>query len=278
MKIKFLRPYLGSFLLHAFIIFLLFYVKPLSVKTEPESKTEILILENKPGSPQGSRGSTIGKKSHAKIPRAFLPKWDTNYLSGLTVASGQGGRTGILMPFGHGSGDLGKLAQFTIYDVLYKNIDELLVFPSVLAANKMEGVVNVQTFLKDSGEIDWEKFKITGGNEYFQIYILRVLKTVFARPLRQEYRKRIPTALPLDMSFSFVIGENGEKIVNDRKKFIMGHVLGFYKNSHQSMMQWKFGPLMGMLPLPSVNVNLGWIYDKIQGDDPLAKFMSENKL
>lgn len=275
---------LASLAIHTLLAALLLFTKPTThFNSDTITPTDITITIKSFNEPQALGTSTQTKQNFPSkqvvgvIPKAFVPRWDTNYLTGLAVKSGAG-TAGLLMPFGHGSGDLGKLEQFSIYDLLYRNIDELLVFPSVLAENNFEGTVNVQTILKSSGEIDWSSFKISGANEYFQIYILRVLKTIFAQPLRPEYKRHLKETQPLDMSFTFALKENGEKTYNDKNRFIMGHVLAFHKYSHQSSMQWKFGPLYGIFPLPYVNLNIGWIIKKINSNDPLAQFMSSNKL
>lgn len=42
-------------------------------------------------------------------------------------------------------------------------------------------------------------------------------------------------------------------------KKIVGNVLLFYRQSHQSRMQWGLGPFKGMFPLPIVQLNDRWL-------------------
>lgn len=66
-----------------------------------------------------------------------------------------------------------------------------------------------------------------------------------------------------------------EELIRRNQK-IIGNVLLFYRNSHQSIAEWHLGPFRGMFPIPWVNVDFDWIienFDKhVNEKDPVKEF------
>lgn len=278
-----------SLFFHASCVGLVYF--PFPQQSRDKTKIEFEVKNNRNLNVGSVTKSAIFQKkvkskvtSKKTIPAKFIPSWyDLSHSKDLLGVTGSSDSNnleslGVLKGFGYGSNDLSKLSDFGIYDYIYRTIESTLVYPWILADKKMEAVVNIQTRILSSGSLDWQNLKVSGGTVYFQVYVLRILKTVFNK-FPAEYSKQLKKPIPLDLSFTFKISENGEKQISQQKQFIMGQVIAFHRVSHQSMAQWKLGPLSGLFPLPYVNLDLSKLFSLFSKEqDPLLKHILENQL
>ncbi len=180
----------------------------------------------------------------------------------------------VASPWGSGAGTFERIAEFNLYQELYRNVDGYLSYPGVLARNKIMGTVNARLVLEDKGSCDWKKTKIQGHNAYLELYVLDLLKKVCLSNYKRFTRDRLLTNI--DLSFQFDISENNDLEVIEKKKFIVGNTLMFYRNSHRSITEWELGPFKGVFPVPTVYLNLPWIQENwdrlVNNKDPMQEF------
>lgn len=83
------------------------------------------------------------------------------------------------------------------------------------------------------------------------------------------------------MSFHFSISEEPttDELIQQNQK-VMGNVLLFFRNSHQSIAEWHIGPFTGVFPLPMVSVDFGWLQENfdryVNHREPLKEFLREH--
>lgn len=226
-----------------------------------------------------------GKKANRDAGReAYFPKYQYGQF-GSTGQSFDDAENYRLNPlrdnpqaeWGAGSGTFERIEEFSLMSVLYQKIDGSLSYPGVLARNRIMGTVNARLVFGQQGNCDWKHTQIRGTQAYLQLYVMDVLKRVCTANYSKHLGKREITNV--DLSFKFDINENNDWERVASEKVIIGNTLLFYRNSHQSIAEWEFGPFKGMFPVPTIYLNIPWIqenWDRIVNQrDPLKEFKKQ---
>lgn len=112
---------------------------------------------------------------------------------------------------------------------------------------------------------------------YLQLYALDLLKRVCLQNFKTMLGSREQTVA--DLSFQFDINENNDPDRIAAQKIVIGNVLHFYRNSHQSIMKWELGSFRGMFPVPMAYLNIPWIQENweriVDKKDPLVEFKKQ---
>lgn len=177
--------------------------------------------------------------------------------------------------WGAGGGTFERIQELSLMKRFHEKIDALLFYPGILARQKVSGIINVRIVLNQAGDCDWHLTKINGADPHLRFYILHVLKQTCDENYKKYLRDRVTTNV--DMSFDFSISEQPttDELIKQNQK-ILGNVLFFFRNSHQSVAEWHLGPFTGMFPIPVVSVDFMWLqenFDKyVNHKDPLKEF------
>jgi len=161
-----------------------------------------------------------------------------------------------------------------------EKVDNLLFYPSILARHGVNGTVNSRIVLDRDGTCNWSLTKIESADPHLRIFILHLLKKVCDENYKKYIGQRVQTNL--DMSFAFSISEKPttDELVRQNQK-ILGNVLLFFRNSHQSVAEWHLGPFAGMFPIPIINVDFEWLFENfdryVDHKDPLKEFRPTNE-
>ena len=271
--------FVTSFAIHICLLLLLSQWKGVEPAATISSTLDVTILQGrKSGRPTLKEAkSTKAQSSVASDLNRFMMSTNYSHRGRVGIESEKDGGLGEgVMPFGFESGNLKRLEFFSIYERIYRAIEGNLVYPSVLASEKIEGTVLVQFLILKDGRVDWRSLKISG-NRYLKIYIVRLLLGMFQSPLPTEAVRQLEKPLPVDLIFDFRITESDDPSLKKQREFVMGQVLAFYRNFQHSSLQWKIGPLSGLFPLPVVNLDiLGLIKSIADPSDPLAEFVAND--
>lgn len=222
--------------------------------------------ESKPGG--GSRAAK-GKLAQRGLVHKIL---SDHYSSDGSFASGKGPRRqregtwdegGYTkdddpnVAWGAGGGTFERIQDFTLMNHFHAKVDGLLFFPAVLSRHKVSGFVNTRVVLNRDGNCDWHLTKINAADPHLRIYILHLLKKVCDESFKPYMGGRINTNI--DMTFQFSISEEPttEELIKKNQK-ILGNVLFFFRNDHQSVAEWHLGPFTGLFPIPMVNLDFDW--------------------
>jgi len=180
-------------------------------------------------------------------------------------------------PWGQGAETFERIEDFTLFKAIYDRVDSSLSYPSVLSRHKIQGTVNTRFVLNQLGECDWKYTQIKGKEPYLQLYVLDLLKRVCDENFKRYVRDRVVTNV--DISFQFAISENGDESYAKEHQALIGNTMAFYRNSHQSVLEWELGPFKGMFPVPAVYLNIPWIQENWErlynGKDALKEFKKE---
>lgn len=180
-------------------------------------------------------------------------------------------------PWGQGAETFERIEDYTLFKTLFSRIDSSLSYPAVLARNKIQGTVNARFVLNKKGECDWKYTQILGKEPYLQLYVLDLLKRVCSENFKRYVRDRELTNV--DMSFQFAISENGDKQYEKERQILVGNTMAFFRNNHQSILEWELGPFRGMFPVPAVYLNMPWIIENwerlVHNKDPIKEFKKE---
>lgn len=177
--------------------------------------------------------------------------------------------------WGAGGGTFERIQDFSLMSRLHAKVDALLFYPGVLARHEISGFVNARIIFNQEGDCEWERTKINAAEPYLRVYILHLLKKVCDENYKNNLGGRVSTNV--DMTFQFSISEQPttEELIRQNQK-ILGNVLFFFRNSHQSVAEWHLGPLTGVFPLPFVNVDFEWVFENfdkyVNHKDPLQEF------
>ncbi|MBX7231185.1 MAG: hypothetical protein K1X29_03770 [Bdellovibrionales bacterium] len=172
----------------------------------------------------------------------------------------QGSSEGFsVQPWGSDSSDFQKIGQFDFMNEIFYEINNLLDYPSILAQNKIQGSVHSSLIITPKGQCDWKSTRIISGQVYLRVYTLDLLKKLCLKnfPRASRFEKNIQ----VDLSFLFTIWESNDPSIKKDQSRILGNMLMFYRNSHQSRTQWKLGPFTGMFPIPIVAIDFGWLQE-----------------
>jgi len=277
------RFILVSVLIHAFLVFLLWKSPSTSRPHKKEIHVEITqkpieISGIRTGKSHGKNRSTSNQNTSLGETAKFFPK----YTFEPEMMTNSNGDTYLAHPetdnpnaeWGSGSASFGRIKDYSFFNKLYEQIDGSLSYPSVLARNKIKGVINSRIVFNADGNCDWRRTKIHGQEAYLSLYILDVLKNVCKMNFKKFLHER--TITNADLSFHFDITEGVKKDRLDEGKMIVGNTLLFYRNSQQSIAEWEVGPLKGMFPVPMIYLNIPWIQENwerlINNKDPLREF------
>ncbi|MBS1969425.1 MAG: hypothetical protein JSU04_03925 [Bdellovibrionales bacterium] len=177
--------------------------------------------------------------------------------------------------WGAGGGTFERIQDFSLMKRFHAKVDALLFYPGVLARHQISGFVNARIVLNQKGDCDWRLTKIRAADPYLRVYILHLLKKVCDENYKNYLGGRVMTNV--DMTFQFSISEQPttDELIQQNQK-ILGNVLFFFRNSHQSVAEWHLGPLTGVFPLPFVNVDFAWVFENfdkyVNHKDPLQEF------
>jgi len=161
--------------------------------------------------------------------------------------------------WGQGSAEFKRLEDLGLMNRIYEHTEQALYYPGILARHKIEGIVNARLVIAEQGLCDWHETIISSTNPHLRIFILSVLKEVCSQNFKPYLRGRKLTNI--DFSFEFELTEHDDSKLIESKNKIIGNVLMFYRNSHQSVTEWHLGPLMGLFPIPAVAVDFGWLQE-----------------
>ncbi len=179
-----------------------------------------------------------------------------------------------LAPWGQGSETFERIEDYSLFKFLFNKVDANLSYPGVLARNKIQGTVNARFVLNAEGSCDWSYTHISNGDPYLQLYVLDLLKRTCAENFKRYTKDRKITNV--DMSFQFAISESGDEEYQKKNQILVGNTMTFYRNSHQSVLEWELGPFKGMFPVPAVYLNIPWIQENwerlTKGKEPLKEF------
>lgn len=285
---------MASLLLHAALVLLYFALPAKFEKNNPRPvRIEILEVPKKALQPpeplirrgrssSGSRrtlghgGGTIA----AQDLGGYLPRYKfDHYLtdSGGDTYSHNPNMDNPGAEWGSGAGTFGRIKDYNFFRVFYSHIDSSLAYPGVLARHKITGTVQARVVVDRNGSCDWQRTKIEGQNGYLGLYVLDVLKRVCQMNFKQYIGDREVTNA--DLSFKFDINENDDWQRVEKEKFIVGNTLLFYRNSHQTVMEWELGPFRGMFPIPMIYLNLPWLQENwdslVNKKEPLKEFKKQ---
>lgn len=197
--------------------------------------------------------------------------------------SGQKFRAGDASQFLQSSSD--KALQY-----IYRRIEQNLGFPRAFASQKMQGnVVAVLRFDREGRYLS-NKSSFQSSSRYFRIYVLRLIESLFkgkrlpghfvknfsdgkpkdgiskdGKPKDGKFKNGKPKnkAYTISALFAFAITEhNDEQLIAAQQQF-GGSVMRFFRNSHQSVLQYKVGPLSGIIGAPIAALDLLWFPRKI---------------
>jgi hypothetical protein len=268
------RFYSASVLLHALAFLLLWkQSKPAPLKSPPLN-LEIIESAKEPIRTKGhSASSGHSKDKYANLfngyrwrPTATLANKDTFEETPLHDDPNA--------DWGKGAETFERIQDYNIYRILYERVNGRLYYPATLARQKIEGLVQTRIVITQEGNCDWTKTKIFGREVYLKMYILSLLKNVCKENFKSILADRQLTNI--DASFHFFIG--GADISHPTEA-IIGNTLYFRRFSQQSQMEWEFGPLKGLLPIPAVYLNFPWIFENydrlILKKDPIKEFEKE---
>jgi len=180
--------------------------------------------------------------------------------------------------WGAGSGTFERIQDLTIMKRFHEKVDAILFYPGVLARNKISGIVNTRIVLDAEGQCDWKLTKINAADPHLRVYVLHLLKNVCDENFKKYLGGRIRTNI--DMSFQFSISEKPttDELIQQNQK-VIGNVLLFFRNSHQSIAEWHLGPFRGVFPLPMVSLDFDWLQENfdryINHRDPLKESLKE---
>lgn len=180
--------------------------------------------------------------------------------------------------WGAGGGTFERIRDLTIMKRFHEKVDAILFYPSVLASHRVSGVVNTRIVLDSEGQCDWKLTKINSADPHLRVYILHVLKNICDENFKRYLSGRLLTNI--DMSFQFSISEEPttEELIQKNQK-VIGNVLLFFRNSHQSMAQWHLGPFTGVFPVPMVSIDFEWLQENfdlyLNHRDPMKEFLKE---
>jgi hypothetical protein len=151
--------------------------------------------------------------------------------------------------WGAGSGTFERIQDLVLMKKFQQKIDALLFYPGVLARRKISGIVNSRIVLNQAGDCDWRHTRIEAANPYLRVYILHLLKKVCSENFKKYTHAREMTNI--DMSFKFEISEDrtSDELIAENQS-VLGNVLIFYRQSRNSIAEWRLGPLTGMFPIP----------------------------
>ncbi len=179
-----------------------------------------------------------------------------------------------LAPWGQGSETFERIEDYSLFKFLFNKVDANLSYPGVLARHKIQGTVNARFVLNAEGSCDWSYTHISNGDPYLQLYVLDLLKRTCAENFKRYTKDRKITNV--DMSFQFAISESGDEEYQKKNQILVGNTMTFYRNSHQSVLEWELGPFKGMFPVPAVYLNIPWIQENwerlTKGKEPLKEF------
>lgn len=172
--------------------------------------------------------------------------------------------------WGEGGGNFQRVQEQNFFQQLQASIENHLFYPGILARHKVSGTVNARLIFNEQGQCDFKRTQLANAERHLQIYIYDLLKKVCSRhQFASSLKHRKQTVA--DLSFTFDITEHNDEVLKEKQKLIVGNTLLFYRNSHQSVAEWKFGPFRGMFPIPFVNLDFDWIqehWDSLVGNKP----------
>ncbi len=287
---KALRYLLLSITLHALIILALRGFSSAELTQKPEL-IELVVLPpdsqsthpqaKVAGTRQGNQsasGTSKNSQNHGLLQ--YLPNYNFDAYTSVPDSEAYSKNSRVDNPYsewGEGSETFGRIADYNFFRQLYEKVDTQLSYPGVLARNKIMGVVQTRLVFDKNGDCNWRYTKINGSQAYLQLYVLDLLKRVCLQNFKPMLGGREQTVA--DLAFRFDINENDDHDRVEAQKIVIGNVLHFYRNSHQSIMEWELGPFRGMFPVPMVYLNIPWIQENwdriINKKDPLTEFKKQ---
>jgi hypothetical protein len=268
-----------SLFIHALLVVILVYFKKEYLPETQSSPIEVTVIEKPAGSPKVKSKLNLAQnhqtaKNIKTLPglHQLAPAYENHSQSG--QGSSEAGSDDTAAPWGSGSSDFQKISEYNLMERIHHQVEGLLYYPGVLASHKIEGAVNARLVFNKQGHCDWPRTQISSGSPYFRVFILDLLKTLCQQSYPREIHGRQTTVV--DLSFLFTLTEHDSLEIKDQQSHIVGNVLMFYRNSHQSIAQWRLGPFTGMFPLPFVNLDFSWLKEHwdtyIEHKDALAPF------
>lgn len=264
-----MRTYaLVSFSLHAALVACWWWpvARPQQATPQPV-EVEVAVRESRGrgtggGRPRGRGGGNLrrfavrgdfGLGAHAAHPRPFTEDGDTSGWRNEDFGSGGFGM---------------KYVKHTLrFDVIIREVENLLNYPYPLAKRGIEGTINARLAFDSQGRCDVKRARVSGGSPYLRVYVLALLKKLCA--LEQT---RLPEPMNLDLSFAFQITDEEER----RPGQIAGNVLFFTRTFPKGWAEYQLGPIRGVWFAPVVTLDWPWVVEHweewVDGKDPLADF------
>lgn len=129
-------------------------------------------------------------------------------------------------PWGDGAGEFNRILQSNLFEQFFKEVDNALFYPGILARHHIEAVVLARVILNQHGQCHWQKTKIRSNDKHMQVFILDVLKKACKTDYSRWMASRENTLI--DLSFEFQLTEHGNKELAQEKQFTVGNSLHLY--------------------------------------------------
>lgn len=272
-----------SFLIHGMVLLGLWLAPQVSKINKDETSIKIEVLQNKQKRTKsiaaqtkktnrvGADPNTTHHKWQKWIPGSFqnAPLNNAKTYQGQSndpslndqawyAAHPEADRLGA--EWGEGGGNFQRVQEQSFFQQLQTSIENHLFYPGILARHKVSGTVNARLVFDEQGRCDFKRTHLENSERHLQIYIYDLLKKVCSRHQFASSLKHRKQTIA-DLSFTFDITEHNDEDLKEKQKLIVGNTLLFYRNSHQSVAEWKFGPFRGMFPIPFVNLDFDWIQE-----------------
>ena len=173
--------------------------------------------------------------------------------------------------FGSGGGDFKQIENGLPLQMIAREVDGMLYYPSALIKAKLTGGVNVKLFFAPEGGCDWRFTQIDSTALYFRVYILALVKKLCS--LDQIKNLKLSRGRRVDLSFNFHITKDfeGKRTPPPR---IVGNVALFEREVIEPPFSAQLGPLK--IYGPYVGIDFLELYqmwdDWLNERDPLEEF------
>ncbi len=180
--------------------------------------------------------------------------------------------------WGYGATNLAALKEFLDYDAFAAGIDNLLVYPAILARQKVSGTILVRMKFTDQSQCDWSRIDVKNGQRYLRSYVTAVLKKACTLSVVRDMKANRTSVLDLAFNFALTAGDTASENAQSQN-FILGNVISFHREQAQAL-EYHIGPIRGFLFVPYVDLDIPLIVEKwdqyVNGKDPMAPFKNSN--
>ncbi|MBI2711733.1 MAG: hypothetical protein HYX41_02555 [Bdellovibrio sp.] len=169
----------------------------------------------------------------------------------------------------------------SIFRYLYERIDQNLSYPNEFVESGFQGPVTARIFLDEEGAWESSTSVIKGAQPYLRVPVVRALRRALMEPVPENIWGKKKERRFIDCLFRFEITQNGDESLLEKRRFVSGRKLFFYRSVYVSKLQWSAGPLSGLGPF-SVGFDPTWLVSQAAGlfskkakIDPLQKYRDD---